>query len=185
MKFITFAFNFLSSTGLLSTFVSSLIKKKEYRSALIELFITNKKIFRSLIIFNFGQMIFWGIFLIFSNGFLYNFSLMSAAWALINSIIFVIAYYQSNKYIEQSSEVASFATDFTKISSIQNILAFNAGLDILYCVVGYFIIDKMQTIQLDAFGAAIILQGMLLLATDIILLIVNRRMMQKILAEVE
>jgi|GEM_PF-3324809 len=184
MKFLSFAFNVLSSTGLLSSIVSNFTKKREYKSALIELYETNKSIFTFLTIFNVGQFFFWGFFLIISSGFLYNFSLLSASWALINSILFIVAYYQSRKSVEESSGT-TLSTDFMKVSSIQTLFAFNAGLDIFYCAVGYFIIDKMQTMELDAFGAAIILQGLLLLVTDIILLSINRKMTEKILTEAE
>lgn len=184
MKFLSFAFNILSSTGVLSSIVSSFVKKREYKSALADLFETNKSMFSFLTIFNIGQVFFWGFLLMISTGFLYNFSLLSASWALINSILFILAYYQSRKSRDELIST-SFNDDFKKITSIQNIFSFNVGLDILYCAVGYFIIDKMQTIELDAFGAAVILQGVLLLLTDIVLLAVNRKKVSEILMQSE
>lgn len=88
---------------------------------------------------------------------------MCAAWGLVNLLIALFALRSVQRKREQNPDARQAAQECHKL---RRFLWLNAGLDVIYILVGAGLAVWGATPMLDGFGWAIVIQGAFLLAFD-------------------
>ena len=101
---------------------------------------------------------------------------MNAAWNAINLAIAGFGYYGS---IHPDTNLTLFES-LREQSNLENILLFNAGLDIGYIMTGFFLIEKSKTsdkhqARWKGYGQSLILQGGFLFVFDVVVFYLQNR----------
>jgi len=120
-----------------------------------------------------GNIVAGGIGMSRTNGSIRYFHQMNLAWNGVNLAIAGIGYFGSKK------DPSSFDLKSTlrEYRSFENILLFNAGLDVGYVATGAYLWERglrKNSQRLKGYGQSLILQGSFLLTFDLILFFASR-----------
>ena len=105
---------------------------------------------------------------------------MNAAWNSVNLAIAGFGYYG----LQRQSAQMGLAETITEFHNFENILLFNAGLDIGYMALGAWLWERglrKESSRLEGYGQSIILQGSFLFAFDTILYFMSRSESSKLM----
>jgi len=105
---------------------------------------------------------------------------MNAAWNSVNLAIAGFGYYG----LQRQSAQMGLAETITEFHNFENILLFNAGLDIGYVALGAWLWERgirKESTRLKGYGQSIILQGGFLFVFDTILYFVSRSESSKLM----
>ncbi len=119
-----------------------------------------------------AQLLFWagvslgvGVPMLFSSGeWVRAFGGMTVAWALVNALIAIASLFSVRRKARQNARVETIAG---WMRHLLRLLWINAGLDVVYVLVGVGLIRWEPTNPMvNGFGWAVILQGAFLLLFD-------------------
>ena len=105
---------------------------------------------------------------------------MNAAWNSVNLAIAGFGYYG----LRSQSAQLGLSETITEFQNFENILLFNAGLDIGYMALGAWLWERglrKENTRLKGYGQSIILQGGFLFAFDTVLFFMSRSESSKLI----
>ena len=109
---------------------------------------------------------------------------MSAAWNTVNLGIAGLGYYG----LRNSSPGLSLSETISEFQNFENILLFNAGLDIGYMAIGAYLWERglrKESNRLVGYGQSMILQGGFLFTFDVILYVLSRNQSRPLIESLE
>lgn len=127
-----------------------------------------------------GNIVIGGIGMTQSRGSTRYFHEMNLAWNGVNLAIAGLGYFGSKK------DPAAFSIKETlrEYRSFENILLFNAGLDVGYMATGVYLWERgirKESDRLKGYGQSLILQGGFLFTFDLIMFLASRKQSNKFL----
>ena len=109
---------------------------------------------------------------------------MNAAWNTVNLGIAGFGYYG----LRSSSSSLSLSETINEFHNFENILLFNAGLDVGYMAIGAYLWERglrKESDRLVGYGQSMILQGGFLFTFDIILYVLSRNQSRSLIESLE
>ncbi len=109
---------------------------------------------------------------------------MNAAWNTVNLGIAGFGYYG----LSNSSLDLSLSDTINEFHNFENILLFNAGLDVGYMAIGAYLWERglrKESDRLVGYGQSMILQGGFLFTFDIILYLLSRNQSRSLIENIE
>ena len=142
---------------------------------------TQKKGMMTLGVWAVGNIFVGGVMMNNTSGSAYRFHQMNLFWNVVNLGIATGGYFGV-----PSEETASLKETVSGYQNLNQLLLFNAGLDIGYLMTGLYLKEKAKNSQKHqamyrGYGNALLLQGGFLFAFDVVLYLVNRSNLQDIL----
>lgn len=113
----------------------------------------------------------------FSEGLLRYFLIMNIGWNVVNFLLGAIGAWQQSRTLSQLNNPDSKTTLTSYSTATQNLLTFNAGLDVAYITAAAWALDRGQllnSVMFKGFGASILVQALFLLCFDIVLAMINK-----------
>lgn len=127
-----------------------------------------------------SNIVIGGIGMTQSSGNTKYFHQMNAAWNSVNLAIAGFGYYG----LRSQSAQLGLSETITEFQNFENILLFNAGLDIGYMALGAWLWERglrKENTRLKGYGQSIILQGGFLFAFDTVLFFMSRSESSKLI----
>jgi len=127
-----------------------------------------------------GNIVAGGIGMSRTNGSIRYFHQMNLAWNGVNLAIAGVGYFGSKKNPSSFSLTATIR----EYRSFENILLFNAGLDVGYMATGAYLWERglrKKSQRLKGYGQSLILQGSFLLTFDLIMFFASRNQSNSLL----
>lgn len=109
---------------------------------------------------------------------------MNAAWNTVNLGIAGLGYYG----LRNASPGLSLSETISEFQNFENILLFNAGLDIGYMAIGAYLWERglrKESNRLVGYGQSMILQGGFLFTFDVILYVLSRNQSRPLIESLE
>ncbi len=103
---------------------------------------------------------------------------MNAGWNVVNAALAIPSLIGAHRRLAEPPEL-TLAESIQAQNQIEDLLLFNAGIDLAYITAGFYLIERARTTGADApelrgWGQALILQGGFLFAFDLITYFVQR-----------